>query len=417
MNTTPGGFRPAGFFCVPDLWYIAGSGRPETDSYGPAKRSKPVGALFAFLAAGLSRPALRKANLMSAQSPSLTEILTKLGDDWSIVKNRVVRHRKKRHVDDADVEQFCIAVDEGQKCIGASDPSSKTVGDLHDALGKRACEEASQPTDGSEAVLMLRRSLVPSTLPRDGQKHLLGLTLDAAKVWMKEQADGWDQEDENRWEARHNHPFTSVLERVTVWTGISSDDLRKAALKHFDGYSDFAEKLRLFDDKGQTRELWERLVKECPPVLLEAGLMPEKPTDGQPLPPGTKRSEEDDDKPPTPPGGNSATTPPGGAEQDKPSEIKRPSENAFKAWRLRDLFGVNKQAELAAKMTEDGVPADQGTVSRWLKDVREYMAAGGVLPELPKMDKPAAIDPSKIDMGERQDGRTPHQRKRWDADS
>ena len=114
---------------------------------------------------------------------------------------------------------------------------------------------------------------------------------------------------------------------------------------------------------------------------------------------------------------NSNATPPGDTEKTKTPEVKRPSENAFKAWRLRDLLGINKQTELAKKMTEKGVPANQGQVSRWLKQVEEYMAAGGVLPELPKMDKPTAIDPSKIDMGERQDGRTPHQRKRRDADS
>ena len=108
------------------------------------------------------------------------------------------------------------------------------------------------------------------------------------------------------------------------------------------------------------------------------------------------------------------TTPPAGVEQTKTPEVKRPSENAFRAWRLRDLMGISNQTELAEKMTENGVPANQGQVSRWLKQVEEYMAAGGVLPKLSKMDKPAAIDPSKIDLGKRQDGLTPHQRKRRD---
>ncbi len=101
---------------------------------------------------------------------------------------------------------------------------------------------------------------------------------------------------------------------------------------------------------------------------------------------------------------------------EKP-KIKLPSENAMKAWRLHDLLGISNQTELAKKMTQNGVPTNQGQVSKWLKQVKDYMEAGGVLPELPMMDKPTAIDPSKIDMGKRQDGRTPHQRERWDADS
>ena len=115
------------------------------------------------------------------------------------------------------------------------------------------------------------------------------------------------------------------------------------------------------------------------------------------------------------PPGESAT----GADtkQTPKPEIKRPSENAFKAWRLRDLSGTKTQAELAEKMTENGIPADQGQVSKWLKQVGVYMAAGGVLPELPKIPGVGVVDPHVIDMGERQDGLTPHQRERWDADS
>jgi len=248
-------------------------GRPPIAT-APAKRPQAARRLLAFHAdrLGSSRPT--KGEIMSAQSPPLTEILTKLGDDWQIVRNRVKRHRTKRQVDDDDVKQFGIAVDEGQKCIGASDPSSKTVGDLHDALGKRACEEASQPTDGPEPILMLRRSLVPSALPGDGQKHLLGLTLDDAKVWMKQQADGWEQEDENRDEALRKHPFFGVLEWVAIQTDKTVDELREASLKRFDDCTEVVKELRRFDDKGQTRELWERLVKECPSVLIKAGLTP-----------------------------------------------------------------------------------------------------------------------------------------------
>ena len=126
---------------------------------------------------------------MSAQSPPLTEILTKLGDDWSIAKNRFDRYQSKDCVGDDEV---------------------------------------------------------------------------------------WELEDENRGEALHNHPFPWVLEWVTVRTGISNEKIREATLKHFDDCTEVVEGLCRLDDKGQTRELWERLVKEYPSVLRNAGLMPDK---------------------------------------------------------------------------------------------------------------------------------------------
>lgn len=141
---------------------------------------------------------------MSAQSPSLTEILTKLGEDWSIVRDRFNRHRAKPYVDD-----------------------------------------------------------------------------DKA----------FEQEDENRDEAFHKHPFPGVLEWVTGNTGIPSDLLREAALKHFERRTKLVKELGSLDDKGRTRELWERLAKECPSVLCDAGLMPEKPTGAPPLPPVPDKGE------------------------------------------------------------------------------------------------------------------------------
>ena len=68
--------------------------------------------------------------------------------------------------------------------------------------------------------------------------------------------------------------------------------------------------------------------------------------------------------------------------ETKKTEIKRPPENAFKAWRLRDLLGITNQTKLAEKMTDMGVPTTQGQVSKWLKQVEVYMAAGGSLPNM-----------------------------------
>jgi hypothetical protein len=101
-----------------------------------------------------------------------------------------------------------------------------------------------------------------------------------------------------------------------------------------------------------------------------------------------------------------------------PAPIKRPPENALKAWRLRELLGITNQTEIAQKLSEEGISATQGQVSRWLKLAEEYLEAGNVLPlNQPMTKKPQSLDPSIIEMGKRRDNRTPRQRGRRDADS
>ncbi len=102
----------------------------------------------------------------------------------------------------------------------------------------------------------------------------------------------------------------------------------------------------------------------------------------------------------------------------KNEPIKRPSDRALQAWRLRDLKRIKTQQGLADKMTEFGVLATQGEVSRWLAEVEKYREAGNSPPSIkPLSAEPSSMDPKKIDLGRRQDGRTPRQRERRDADS
>jgi hypothetical protein len=89
---------------------------------------------------------------------------------------------------------------------------------------------------------------------------------------------------------------------------------------------------------------------------------------------------------------------------------KMPPEKARQAYWTRLAVGDN-QTTIARKMTENGVPANQGQVSRWLRAVDAFLAAGGIMPPLQRMhEQPQAMDPGTLDMGERQDGRTPRQR-------
>lgn len=98
-------------------------------------------------------------------------------------------------------------------------------------------------------------------------------------------------------------------------------------------------------------------------------------------------------------------------EQAANPSLREPSKDAFAAYRLSVATG-KKQAELAELLTSElRKPVSQGQISRWLTQVAEWIEAGNVLPDIPGLShKPTSIDPTVIDGGERQDGRTPRQR-------
>ena len=99
-----------------------------------------------------------------------------------------------------------------------------------------------------------------------------------------------------------------------------------------------------------------------------------------------------------------------GPPQKTPSE-KEPPKAAWQAYYVRETLGITNQTEIAEKMTEQGTPATQGQVSKWLKAVDAWLEAGGIKPTLEELhEQPKGIDPAKLDMGARQDGRTPRQR-------
>jgi hypothetical protein len=105
-------------------------------------------------------------------------------------------------------------------------------------------------------------------------------------------------------------------------------------------------------------------------------------------------------------------------EQAKPA-LKEPPDAAIKAYRLRWIQGVPKQADIAERLSQElRRPVSQGQVSRWLKLARDFVEAGGVLPRLPteQTKKPMPIDPERLDLGRRQDGLTERQRKQRSDD-
>jgi hypothetical protein len=101
--------------------------------------------------------------------------------------------------------------------------------------------------------------------------------------------------------------------------------------------------------------------------------------------------------------------------------LKEPSKDAIAVYRYWFLTGKT-QTELADDpklMEELGRKVGQGTISRWLKQVKEWNEACNVLPPLPEArdSKPTAMDPERIDLGGRQDGRARRQRGRRNSES
>jgi NACHT domain len=101
------------------------------------------------------------------------------------------------------------------------------------------------------------------------------------------------------------------------------------------------------------------------------------------------------------------------------SKIKKPSENAIKAYRYWLAFGRDKnQSEIAAELTKElREPVTQPKISRWIMRVEKWIEAGNVLPDLGMQARRARpIDPSKLDMGKRQNRLTPRQRSHQSDD-
>jgi hypothetical protein len=99
---------------------------------------------------------------------------------------------------------------------------------------------------------------------------------------------------------------------------------------------------------------------------------------------------------------------------------KEPSKAAIAVYRYRLVTGKS-QTELAQDpdlMKQLRRAVDQGTISRWLNQVKRWIEAGNVLPDLTVTPdtKPTPMDPEQIDLGERQDGRSKRQRGRRNSD-
>jgi hypothetical protein len=110
-------------------------------------------------------------------------------------------------------------------------------------------------------------------------------------------------------------------------------------------------------------------------------------------------------------GSTGPTAKDGGNVAPKTPKLPEPPKAAWLAYYVRHTVGITKQTEIAETMTEQGTPATQGQVSKWLKAVDAWLEAGGIRQTIEQLhEQPKSIDPAKLDMGARQDGRTPAQR-------
>lgn len=93
--------------------------------------------------------------------------------------------------------------------------------------------------------------------------------------------------------------------------------------------------------------------------------------------------------------------------------LREPLPHAIQAYRLSFMLGRTQQAIADLMTCELGRPVCQGMVSRWLAAVREYVQAGGILPNSANLpptqhhNREIPVDPSTIDLGARQDRRRP----------
>ncbi len=96
--------------------------------------------------------------------------------------------------------------------------------------------------------------------------------------------------------------------------------------------------------------------------------------------------------------------------QQQKGPLKAPSDKAIAAYRLSVMFGENQQAIAQALVPLVGIAPNQGTVSRWITRVKEWVAAGNILPEPKPIRRIDTVDPKVIDQGSNLEHRPPHQR-------
>lgn len=96
-------------------------------------------------------------------------------------------------------------------------------------------------------------------------------------------------------------------------------------------------------------------------------------------------------------------------------QLKQPSKEAFAAYRIHKEYG-KKQTEIAKLLeAEFHRSICQGQVSKWCKEVKKWLTAGGFLPqESTTASTIRSVDPADLEMGKRTDGRTPRQREKRD---
>jgi hypothetical protein len=88
---------------------------------------------------------------------------------------------------------------------------------------------------------------------------------------------------------------------------------------------------------------------------------------------------------------------------------KQPSQQAFHAYWLEQCgYSQGRIAEM--------LKSNQGTISKWLAKVKRWKDEGNTMPEIPQNEplheKPIAMDPEKLGLGRRPDGRTEGQREK-----
>ena len=108
---------------------------------------------------------------------------------------------------------------------------------------------------------------------------------------------------------------------------------------------------------------------------------------------------------------------------EAPTRVKEPSKRAKQIWQLKTSseYYQNKTmtqseiAELASRTL--GRPISQGSVSKYLRSVNAFIKAGGLLDQVAISPETITMEPDRIDMGARADGRARRQRPHKSEDA
>jgi len=139
----------------------------------------------------------------------------------------------------------------------------------HDRRGKIYRHAELTVLTDENALAALRPAVEPPQFIQDFFTRAEQAIAKDRQNWERELGPRFDQAEA----AYYDHPFPGVTEWVALLTGVDRDEIREAAINGFGGHERIVDRLQALDSSGETRDLWDKLVRDHPDVLREARLI------------------------------------------------------------------------------------------------------------------------------------------------